>query len=252
LTQSFTREPVSVCMATYNGEKFLKAQIESILVQFECKDELVIVDDSSTDATQEIILSFQDSRIILHVNIENIGPIGTFERCLNRSKYDVIFFADQDDIWENHRLNLLRDELLGADVDLVCSNMTLIDETSAKLNYLRLPPLVPKGSKQPIKNLIKVFRGRMGYFGCTMVFRRDFLKVVLPLPRHIESHDLWFAVCANILMSIRHLEAITLKHRIHGNNASIIRRSIFKKIFARVLLLQQVIIAVMRINGSSR
>ena len=72
MTQSFTREPVSVCMATYNGEKFLKAQIESILVQFECKDESVIVDDSSTDATHEIILSFQDPRIILHVNIENI------------------------------------------------------------------------------------------------------------------------------------------------------------------------------------
>lgn len=247
MTKKNMRAPVSVCMATFNGEKYIRQQIESILMQLEENDELVIIDDCSIDTTTKIISSVKDPRIVLHENIKNIGQIRTFELCISNCKFDIIFFSDQDDIWEPDRLDSLRNEIMKNKVDLVASNMMLIDANGKQLNYLRLPPLVKSDSRKNIKNLTKIFFGNMGYFGCTMAFRRPFLDLALPMPRNIESHDLWFSICANLNKSIVHFEPVTLKHRVHGNNTSIVKRSLFRKLFSRILLLQQVIIAKLRI-----
>ena len=242
------RASISVCMATFNGEKFVREQIQSIILQFEKNDELIIFDDFSTDKTVEIISSIKDPRIILQTNEKNIGQVRTFELCINKCKSDIIYFADQDDIWEPSRLENLRDAIIEHKVDLVASNMSLIDADNNPLNYLRLPPLLKSESKNKNGNLAKIFLGKMGYFGCTMAFRRSFLNLALPMPNNIESHDLWFAICANLNRSIAHVESVTLQHRVHGHNTSIVKRSLFKKIFSRILLLQQVIVATLRIR----
>lgn len=226
-------------MATYNGEDFIKEQIVSILLQLHVDDELLIYDDVSTDRTTEVIKSLKDHRIRLIENKVNVGPIRAFERCVSLAQNEVIFLSDQDDIWIEGRLNLLLHELNKHDADLVSSNMILIDRDGKNLNYLRLPPLSNLDSKKPIKNILNILLGRMGYFGCTMAFRRRLLSIALPMPKFIESHDLWLAICANVSGSIRHLEDVTLLHRVHGKNTSIIRRSLFKKVFARFLFIRQ-------------
>ena len=89
---------VSVCMATYNGEKYIKEQIDSILSEIKENDEIVISDDNSTDCTVEIIKSYNDDRIKLyHSNARNFKK--NFENARNKAKGDIIFLSDQDDVW---------------------------------------------------------------------------------------------------------------------------------------------------------
>jgi glycosyltransferase involved in cell wall biosynthesis len=96
---------ISVCMAVYNGEKYLQEQIESILKQLSPEDELVLSDDASTDASIEIIERIKDSRLILLKNEKRLGPIYNFERALVHCRGDLIFLSDQDDLWLTGKVN---------------------------------------------------------------------------------------------------------------------------------------------------
>ena len=107
---------ISVCMASYNGEKFIKAQIGSILMQLGKDDELVISDDGSTDRTVEIIESYGDKRIRLLHHHKNLSiakirysrnfyyTTENFENALRAAKGDFIFLSDQDDIWAENKI----------------------------------------------------------------------------------------------------------------------------------------------------
>jgi len=86
-------------MATYNGERFVTAQLQSILAQLGPGDEVVIVDDASTDNTVALIRNFRDDRIRLLANCKNSGVLKSFERALGEARGDHLFFSDQDDVW---------------------------------------------------------------------------------------------------------------------------------------------------------
>ena len=98
-SKNFTHNMVSVCIASYNGEKFILEQLNSILTQIHEKDEILICDDKSTDSTVEIIKKINDSRLKLYENDKNLGYTKNFERVLSLSKGDIIITSDQDDIW---------------------------------------------------------------------------------------------------------------------------------------------------------
>ena len=93
------RPRLSVAMATYNGAQFINEQIRSILPQLGDHDELVIVDDASSDNTVELVGAFADSRIVLARNEVNRGYVRTFERALALARGEVILLSDQDDEW---------------------------------------------------------------------------------------------------------------------------------------------------------
>jgi len=94
---------ISVCMATYNGERYLKEQLDSILKQLSFTDEIIISDDGSQDRTIEIIESFGDSRIkLFHSTQQNL--IYNFENALSKASGDIIFLSDQDDIWYENKV----------------------------------------------------------------------------------------------------------------------------------------------------
>lgn len=98
---------ISVCMATYNGAKFLTQQLESIIPQLNEEDELVIVDDCSTDNTLRIIQSTNDFRIKIFLNETNRGHVYSFGRALELASNDIIFMSDQDDIWLEGRITCI-------------------------------------------------------------------------------------------------------------------------------------------------
>lgn len=100
-----TRGMVSVAMATYNGAEFVTEQIASILPQLAPGDEIVIVDDASTDDTLEVISRIDDPRIRLVRNEVNLGYVHTFERALATTRGEVIFLSDQDDEWFPERVS---------------------------------------------------------------------------------------------------------------------------------------------------
>ncbi|MCD7932673.1 MAG: glycosyltransferase [Tannerellaceae bacterium] len=117
---------VSVCIATYNGEKYLKEQIDSILIQLEGEDELIISDDNSTDSTLQILKEYDDARIkTIEANQFN-SPIYNFENAIKYSKGNIIILSDQDDIWYPYKVDKIKTFL--KKYLLVFSNATIVDE----------------------------------------------------------------------------------------------------------------------------
>ncbi|MDR0620012.1 MAG: glycosyltransferase, partial [Bacteroidales bacterium] len=112
-------------MATYNGEKYIKEQLDSILCQLGMDDELIISDDGSTDKTLEIIQHYQEPRVKILSNVKRHSIIGNFENALIHAKGDYIFLADQDDVWTSDKVNVVLAAL--ATTDLVVSDCTVVD-----------------------------------------------------------------------------------------------------------------------------
>lgn len=220
-------------MATYNGARFLEVQLASILRELQPTDELVVVDDGSSDGTIALIESFMDLRITILRNSRNLGPPASFARAISVATGDVIMLADQDDEWVPGRVEALIEALRVPGVLLVSSNSEYVDADGRPVEF-PMPPLRARDSDRRLRNIARIFAGRIGYYGCAMAFRRPLKALVLPIPRYVEAHDLWIAMAANLRGVNAHLETITLRRRIHGENASIMRRPLARKLLARV------------------
>jgi glycosyltransferase involved in cell wall biosynthesis len=231
---------VSVCMATYNGERFLHAQMRSILDQLSPLDEIIVVDDCSTDATRSLIGSFCDQRIRLFVNDRRRREVYSFGRAIGLSRNAHIFLADQDDVWLPGRVGRMCAALERA--ALVTTNFEWIDAEGKALS-VSVDGVRADASGKFLGNIADIFIGKTSYFGCAMAFRRDLVPLILPIPAYVESHDLWMAMAANVIGSNLHLQDPSLLKRRHDGNAtrvvssrSLVSRLWSRAIFARALL----------------
>jgi glycosyltransferase involved in cell wall biosynthesis len=239
---------ISVCLAAYNGSRFIQPQVVSILGQLGDNDELIIVDDCSQDDTFEVVAQIGDPRIVLVRNERNLGVNGAFERAIAQAKREVIFLCDQDDIWIDGRKAYMLAPFSAPRVNVVASNYSLIDENGRPLLGSLATSLVVEDDKRIARNIVRIFLGKMNYYGCAMAFRADFRRKILPFPAGLECHDIWVALMGNLERSITHLPKPTLLHRIHGGNASILRRTLLSRITARVQLLYQLVLAASRLG----
>lgn len=186
------RLSVSVCMATYNGATFVRRQLDSILAQLAPDDEVVIVDDCSTDATLETIRGIGDPRIHLFENATNSGPSASFEAALRRSRNQLICLSDQDDIWLPGKIHRLQVLFADPNVQFAVHDCT---PTDSDLNIL-FPSFFRwrHVSTGVLKNFI-----HPSYMGCCMAFRCTLLQVVLPFPRFRQIlHDVWIGLVAEL------------------------------------------------------
>lgn len=211
---------ISVCMATYNGEKFIKEQIDSIISQLSELDELIISDDGSSDNTIEIIKSYNDKRIKLLKHKKNDEFKGipklknfyyttsNFQNALLNANGDYIFLADQDDVWECNKVKIMIEELNNH--DLVMSNFSIIDNTGNITNtkYYKKNPI----SKFRFFNIIK-----SKYIGCCMGFSRDLLQKALPFPNKLMAHDFWIGCLSR---KYKFIDISLHRYRRHGANVS--------------------------------
>ncbi len=232
-------------MASYNGSLYITEQISSILEQLIPGDELVIVDDCSTDDTIDIVKSFKSEYIKLAINTKNIGHVKTFEKALMLAKRDYICFTDQDDIWIDNRLENLYNSLKNEKVLLVASNFRVNNESESEIKFLKLKN---ENSADLFGNILRIFEGKSAYYGCTMMMDKKLKKYILPFPSYIEAHDLWIAICANFLKSIHHLDDDTLIYRVHHNNASLKKRNFTQKLIARYYFCKNILTILKRIN----
>jgi len=202
---------ISVCMATYNGERFVEQQIASILCQLESDDELIISDDGSVDTTCSILKSFDDPRILMVANPNPGSPIRNFEHALRHARGNLVFLADQDDVWEHNKIAVqagLLDKF-----DLVVSDCCLIDTNGALLadSFFDL-----HGSGSGFfKNLYK-----NSFLGCCMAFRRSVLEKSLPFPPAIAMHDIWIGLLAELCGTTYFCPDKLVRYRRHSNTAS--------------------------------
>lgn len=238
---------ISVCMATFNGENYLSEQLDSIINQLSIGDELIIVDDSSTDSTMVILKGFCDPRISIYENKKNMGVNATFEKAILLAKNEIIFLADQDDIWLEGRVSLMVNHLCETSKMVVSTNFGLIDACGDVDVTTKCDRLNADDSGRHLSNIIGIILNTRPYYGCAMAINKAFIDVVLPMPKFIESHDLWIAMASNLARSNSHLSENTLMHRIHGNNASVVRRSLYLKLRSRLIFVRSLIVIMFRL-----
>lgn len=228
---------ISICLATYNGEKYIEDQIKSILPQLSEKDELIIVDDGSKDRTIQIINDFKSPYIKIYINERNLGHVKTFEKLLSLAKNDLIFMCDQDDIWRDDKIKIYKEYFRNKNTSLISDNSHFIDNDGNSIDF-DMVTVSENDSKNYSKNIADIYKGSAGYYGCGMAVKKDFLKVILPIPDYVESHDLWIAMAANMMKSNLHINEKTFYRRIHGENDSLKKRKLSKKLYSRYVFLK--------------
>ena len=228
---------ISVCLATYNGELFIKKQIDSILIQLCNNDELIIIDDKSTDDTINIINQYHDQRIKLYINNFNIGVVKSFEKALFLTKGDVIFLSDQDDFWLNGRVNKMKDALIKSKCILLISNML---ETSVQSKYEIIKSFHMTNSSF-FQNIYNIFFSNSLYFGSLMCFNKNLKKYILPFPNFIKAHDIHIALIANSFDKIYHLDEVLLLRTNTGVNLTYKKRSILDKFNFKFSIIKSII-----------
>lgn len=201
-------------MAVYNGEKYIRYQIKSILSQLNENDELVISYDRSSDGTYEIIEEFynEDKRIKL-VKGPSRGVVYNFQNAIKECNNDYIFLSDQDDVWVKNKVDRVIKEFSDPKVNAVVHDAVVVDEN---LNEIFPSFFNMRRCRSGIlKNIFK-----NSYIGSCMAFRRSLKDVVLPFPADIPMHDQWIGILAEKNGEVRFIEDKLIFYRRHENNVS--------------------------------
>ena len=212
---------VSVAMAVYNGETYVKEQIDSILSQFGKEDELVISYDASTDRTLEIIQGYaaQDDRIRVVLN-DRPGVQNNFNNAVMSCRGQYIFLSDQDDVWVEGKLSRMLDMLQQKGVILAVHNAKIVNADLSDTG--KTIDDIAGASVNPLSNFI-----RGTYWGCCMAFRRELIPAVCPFPnKHKVGHDIWIGMIASACGKIARTDECLLLHRVHGGNVTVSTRKL--------------------------
>lgn len=210
---------ISVAMATYNGKKYVGDQLDSILKQLNPDDEIIISDDNSNDGTLELLKSYQqkDKRISIYCN-KTKGIISNFENAISNCNNEIIFLSDQDDIWLDNKVEVIKKCFLDKKVNLVLSDCYVTDD---KLNIISDSFFrIRKTRKGIIRNVLK-----NSYVGCAMAFRKELKSVILPMPKELPMHDMWIGILAEMYGKVLIIPDKLFYYRRHDSNATKAERS---------------------------
>lgn len=207
---------ISVCIATYNGSRYILEQLTWILKQLQEDDEVIVSDDGSTDNTLDIVRNINDRRIkIVEKTVDNprnSSLANNFENALSHAKGDYIFLSDQDDVWMPNKIAVMMKNL--ETYHCVVSDATVTD---SELNT----------TYESFYKMMKVKSGRLynllwhnGYTGCCMAFRRDVLDRAMPFPDNIPMHDIWIGNVAAFFFDVHFIADKLIYFRRHKNATS--------------------------------
>ena len=237
---------ISICIATYNGAKYLRTQLISIMNQLSCYDEVVIVDDSSTDNTIEIILSINDSRIRLYKTKKNSGHINAFEKSIELALGEIIILSDQDDIWSPEKYNELISTFKNfPETIMIVHGLSLINSDGVLISeeWLRFKDEFPSRGIYLIRQMLK-----SSVFGSALAFRRNLVDLLLPFPRFVYAHDHWITIASALRGKIRLNSGQLTLRRIHGENVTPLERlPLYKGIYNRSIFIWLIIVGLARI-----
>jgi glycosyltransferase involved in cell wall biosynthesis len=216
-----TGHSVSVAMCTFNGERFLRDQLESIASQEKLPDELVICDDGSSDGSVEIVRQFAQrapfpTRLI--VNQKTLGATKNFEQAIGLSQSAIVALADQDDVWYPQKIRRIEKTFQGSSkLVATFSDADLIDDGS-RLLHLRLWPTFAfsraKQNQFASGHALNVLIRRPVVTGATMAFRRELFDLMTPIPGN-EIHDKWISFLLVALGQIVAISEPLMQYRRH-------------------------------------
>jgi len=206
---------VSIAMATWNGARFLRQQLDTIYAQTWRNLEVVVSDDASTDGTAAILAEYAASRgLRFAVNPERLGLVQNFARAIALCHGELIALSDQDDLWKPHKVETLAANLGGftliysSPVETLTAEGRLIldDVTGQVLDFARR-----RGTGSPTRCLL----AENWVVSHTLLFRRELVRDALPIPPHQPFHDGWLALVASTLGGIRYLDENLQTYRQH-------------------------------------
>lgn len=215
-------EKIDILMATYNGEKYLKYQIDSILSQTYKNFNLIISDDASADSTQEILKEYEkkDKRVKIYIQEKNLGIVNNFEFLLGKVENNFFMFADQDDIWDVDKVEISRDKLDAEQADLVYTDLKVVDENLNEISnsYWKIKGFDKKIYKY--NNFQSLYLNNY-ITGCTILCKSKWIKDILPIPKTSKYviHDYWLALILSMNGKITYIKQPLLKYRQHKNNS---------------------------------
>ena len=222
---------VSIALCTYNGERFLLEQLESLAAQTVVPFELVICDDVSSDSTREILEKFAANAnfpVRLYFNSENLGFIKNFEKAISLCNGEIVFLSDQDDKWRPDKIETMLVPFSDPGVGLVFSNATIIDEQNNIIgeSHWRAAFFTP--------DIQRKFRQGEAYktlylktivSGCNMAFRSKWWPLIKPFPQEILFlHDAWIALFASLFAEVVIIDEPLIGYRIHANQSTAMDR----------------------------
>lgn len=215
-------ELVEICLATYNGEKYIGELYNSLAIQTHTNWNLLIRDDGSTDSTVAILKNLEkiDARIkILHDKNGNVGVIKNFELVLMETSANIIMLADQDDVWLEDKieksLTLLAIDFKLDHPKLVFTDLKIVNSAlcQIKKSFIESKKLAPLTSLELSSLIVQNVAP-----GCTMMFNRALIKLALPFPENIAMHDWWLLLVALVTGKVSYLNQSTILYRQHENN----------------------------------
>ena len=214
-------DKVDILLATYNGQDFLREQVDSILNQSYQDFNLIISDDGSTDETYKILKEYEkkDSRIRLFRQEKNLGLIQNFEFLLKQVSSDYFMFSDQDDIWKEEKIKKSIEKLKAENAGLVYTDLEIVDKNLEVIypSYWKYKNIYKKIKKY--NNFESLYLNNF-VTGCTILAKSSFIKDILPLPKTSKFvlHDYWTALVISSKDKIAYLDEPTIKYRQHKNN----------------------------------
>ena len=208
---------IDILMATYNGQKYLVEQLDSIINQTYHNWNLLIRDDNSTDKTLEIIQNYhkKDKRIkILKDNKGNLGIVRNFEELLKSSESEFIMFSDQDDIWVENKLDMYLKmiEKIKNKGFMIHSDAILFDKN--KSNILKDTFISKKAINRGLENVF------FNYFvqGATILISKEIKNFILPFPKEVYLHDRYIHLISELFFERIFVNKALIYYRQHGDN----------------------------------
>jgi hypothetical protein len=214
---------ISVALCTFNGERYLEEQLDSIAAQSRPPDELVICDDASTDASvaiSEVLASHADFPVRIHVNERNLGSTRNFDRAIGLCAGDLIVLSDQDDVWRSDKLQVLEAAFdQHPEVGLAFSDADLVDEDTHPLGRTLWEQLQLDAAEIELLQSPGAFALLLAgstVAGATLAFRGCFKDLVLPMPDDLPIiHDGWIAALVSATARVLPLAEPLIQYRQH-------------------------------------
>lgn len=225
---------ISVALAAYNGENYIREQLDSILVQLSERDEVVISDDGSTDQTREILKQYQSQDVRIHLlDGPGRGVKKNVEHLVSHCRGQYIFLADQDDIWLPDKVEKVLGLFLQQECILVIHDARVFEGNRENITMESFFSF--RQSRAGIlKNIFK-----NSYIGCCMAFQRSLIEEIIPIPDDIEMHDQWIGIISEFKYgrSCFYREPLLLYRRHSANQSGMTHYGVAKMLQNRIVFL---------------